>query len=266
MALASLTGFGVNSTPLESVDECLSQPIKHLDETKLYWSRRLKDSVKPIPHGIRSGDVTMHFEHGTTTLAFKYAGGAIVASDSRASAGSYLASPTTEKILPISKYMLGTMAGGAADCLFWERVLAKQCRLFELRNKERMSVAAASKLLANMIYEYKGMGLSMGTMIVGWDKKGIRIYYVDDEGERMMGDMFSVGSGSMYAYGVLDTHYKYGMKDEEAYELARRAIFHAAHRDAASGGFVNLYHVNENGWKAIGKYDIGELYYKYKKS
>ena len=53
------------------------------------------------------------------------------------------------------------MAGGAADCSFWERVLAKQCRIFELRNKERISVAAASKLLANMVYNYKGMGLSM---------------------------------------------------------------------------------------------------------
>ena len=53
------------------------------------------------------------------------------------------------------------MAGGAADCSFWERVLAKQCRIYELRNKERISVAAASKLLANMVYGYKGMGLSM---------------------------------------------------------------------------------------------------------
>lgn len=34
-------------------------------------------------------------------------------------------------------------------------------RIYELRNKERISVAAASKLLANMVYNYKGMGLSM---------------------------------------------------------------------------------------------------------
>ncbi len=31
-------------------------------------------------------------------------------------------------------------------------------------------MAAASKVLANMVYYYKGMGLSMGTMICGWDK------------------------------------------------------------------------------------------------
>ena len=59
-----------------------------------------------------------------------------------------------------------------------------QCRLHELRNKERISVAAASKILSNIVYQYKGMGLSMvrplsplitaadtqGTMICGWDK------------------------------------------------------------------------------------------------
>ncbi len=107
-----------------------------------------------------------------------------------------LASGTVKKIIEINPYLLGTMAGGAADCSFWERNLGVQvlfhsrewrvfdfdtchvaehtlehvhfyfistndnivplsthliiqCRMFELRNKERISVAAASKLLAN---------------------------------------------------------------------------------------------------------------------
>lgn len=37
-------------------------------------------------------------------------------------------------------------------------------RIYELRNKERISVAAASKLLANTLYYYKGMGLSVVSM------------------------------------------------------------------------------------------------------
>lgn len=67
--------------------------------------------------------------------------------------------------------MAGTLAGGAADCVYWDRVLAKQCRMHELRNRERISVAAASKLMANMVYNYKGMGLSIGMMLAGWDKR-----------------------------------------------------------------------------------------------
>ena len=92
--------------------------------------------------------------------------------DSRATGGSYIASQTLKKVIEISLYLLGTMAGGAADCSFWECLLARQCRIYELRNKERISVAATSKLLANMVYQYKGMGLSMGTMVCGWDKRG----------------------------------------------------------------------------------------------
>ena len=156
------------------------------------------------------------------------------------------------------------MAGGAADCQFWERDLGRQCRVYELRNKERISVAAASKLLANTMwvpspprllihthvsiyyiswvwssaiehihgishrtthlshhtlshqtipyhntpypprYQYRGYGLSMGTMVTGWDKTGPQLYYVDNDATRIHGDLFSVGSGSTYAYGVLD--------------------------------------------------------------
>merc|ERR1719197_859343 len=179
------------------------------------------------------------FNHGTTCLAFKFKGGVIVATDSRATAGGYIASQKVKKVIEINPYLLGTMAGGAADCQFWERVLAKECRLYELRNKERISVAAASKILANMVYQYKGMGLSMGTMVCGWDKRGPGLYYVDSDGQRATNYMFSVGSGSTYAYGVMDTGYKYDMTVEEACELGRRAIMHAAHRDAMSGGVVN---------------------------
>lgn len=32
-------------------------------------------------------------------------------------------------------------------------------------------MSAASKLLSNMMLQYRGMGLSMGSMVCGWDKK-----------------------------------------------------------------------------------------------
>lgn len=51
--------------------------------------------------------------------------------------------------------------------------------------------------------------------------------------------MFSVGSGSLYAYGVLDNGYREDLTKEEALDLGQRAIFHAAHRDVYSGGVVN---------------------------
>merc|ERR1712180_292996 len=167
-------------------------------------------------------DLPIDFLHGTTTLGFKYQGGVVLAVDSRATGGMYIGSGRVKKIIEINRFLLGTMAGGAADCMYWERVLSKQCGLYELRNKERISVAAASKLLSNICFNYKGMGLSMGTMIAGFDKRGPGLYYVD-----------------------------------------RRSIYHATHRDAASGGIVRVYHMKPTGFEVISEQDCKDLHYMY---
>ena len=55
---------------------------------------------------------------------------------------------------------------------------------------------------------------------------------------RFTGTLFSVGSGSPYAYGVLDQGWRWDLTDDEAFDLAQRSIYHATFRDAGSGGFV----------------------------
>ncbi|XP_076158126.1 proteasome subunit beta type-8 isoform X1 [Alosa pseudoharengus] len=215
--------------------------------------------------GDNGNGVSIDLNHGTTTLAFKFRHGVIVAVDSRASAGRYIASKEANKVIEINPYLLGTMSGSAADCQYWERLLAKECRLYQLRNKQRISVSAASKLLCNMMLGYRGMGLSMGSMICGWDKKGPGLYYVDDNATRLSGNMFSTGCGNSYAYGVVDSGYREDMTVEEAYELGRRGIAHATHRDAYSGGVVNMYHMREDGWIKVCKEDVSELIHRYRK-
>ena len=65
----------------------------------------------------------MNFDHGTTTLGFKYQGGVLLAVDSRATGGMYIGSGSVKKIIEINRFLLGTMAGGAADCTYWERLV-----------------------------------------------------------------------------------------------------------------------------------------------
>lgn len=266
MALADVLGFSSKSHPFSST----LHDVPHVSEDAMIRQTFVEPpmgdpqlSLRAFAPDKKMDDVKINFNHGTTTLAFKFKHGVIVAVDSRATAGPYIASQTVKKVIEINPYLLGTMAGGAADCSYWERVLAKHCRIYELRNKERISVAAASKLLANIVYGYKGMGLSMGTMICGWDKKGPGLYYVDSDGTRLTNNLFSVGSGSTYAYGVLDSGYKWDLSEEEAYDLGKRSIYHATYRDAASGGVVNLYHMKETGWIKVSQTDVTELHYKY---
>lgn len=208
--------------------------------------------------------ISINFDKGTTTAAFVYKNGIVVCADSRATGGQYIGSQSVRKIIEINKFLLGTMAGGAADCVYWERLLSERCRLYELRNREPISVAAASKLLANMLYNYKGMSLSLGVMICGWDyKKGPKIYMVDNDSRRLPGKMFSIGSGSVYAYGVLDKGYRFDMSDEEAFDLGRRAIYHATHRDAYSGGIIRVYTIQKDGWRIISEDDNTVLHDRY---
>jgi 20S proteasome subunit beta 5 len=200
------------------------------------------------------------FDKGTTCLAFIFQGGVLVSVDSRASQGQYVGSQSVQKVIEINKFLLGTMAGGAADCLFWQRNLAFQVRVWELKNKQRISVAAASKMLANTMAQYRGMGLSMGTMVCGYDKTGPGLYYVDDDATRLKAKRtspyFAVGSGSTYAYGILDTNYKWELTDEQAVALGKRAIYHATHRDAYSGGINNVYLVKPDGWTKVYSGDV----------
>jgi hypothetical protein len=43
------------------------------------------------------------------------------------------------------------------------------------------------------------MGLSMGTMVAGWDKTGPNLYYVDNDGLRIKNEKFSVSLTASFA-------------------------------------------------------------------
>lgn len=275
MSLEAVLGLGPSLTSrLEDYKEMAAlEPLKHEEIEEdghnvkmslplLYSNDKIK--LPRVVDEFTGKQLSIDFRKGTTTAAFLYKNGIVVCADSRATGGEYIFSGTVKKIIPINRFLLGTMAGGAADCSYWERLLSERCRLYELRNREPISVAAASKLLANMLYNYKGRGLSLGVMICGWDRrKGPQIYYVDNDSRRLPGKLFSVGSGSVYALGVLDKGYRYDMSDEEAFDLGRRAIYHATHRDGASGGVVRVYTIQKDGWRVVSEEDQTILHDRY---
>ncbi|KAH8291726.1 hypothetical protein KR018_012172 [Drosophila ironensis] len=203
------------------------------------------------------------FDHGTTTVGFVYQGGIVLCVDSRGSAGKQILSQTTRKVVPISDYMLSTMAGGAADCTYWDRVLSRESRLHELRHKERMTVNAAAQFICNIAAYYDGMGLMMGMMIAGWSDVGPALCYVDSEGSRADGHIFSVGSGCRLALPILDMGYRYNMSDQDADQMAYRSVYEAAKRDLYTGGIIRLYHVVKGGWFLGGVKDFMELHQEF---
>ncbi|KAI5947368.1 proteasome subunit beta type-11 [Manis javanica] len=198
--------------------------------------------------------------HGTTTLAFRFRHGVIAAADTRSSCGNYVCCPASCKVIPVHQHLLGTTSGTSADCVTWYRVLRRELRLRALRDGQLPSVASAAKLLSAMMASYRGLDLCVATALCGWDRSGPALFYVYSDGTRLQGNIFSVGSGSPYAYGVLDRGYRYDMTTQEAYALACRAVAHATRRDAYSGGSVDLFHVREGGWEYMSRNDAWVLY------
>jgi 20S proteasome subunit beta 5 len=216
-------------------------PLQHKFEIDL---KAQKNTNKDIKH-------LMNFHKGTTNVGFTFQGGVVVAVDSRASMGDFNASEEVYKLIRITDKLVGTMAGGAADCLFWEENLGRMVQLYELENNEEMSCASSSQMFANMMYRYRGRGLSIGSIVAGCDSSGTHMYYCDNDGNRVKGDIFTVGSGGTYAYGIVDSNRRWDMTLEEAVNLAKKAIYEATYCDSGSGGSVNVIHIDEKGWHII---------------
>lgn len=97
------------------------------DCTDIVPSLSLKFALPPVPRpsaflraatdDYSNPNCPIKIAHGTTTLAFRFKGGIIVATDSRATAGNWIASQTVKKVIEINPMLLGTMAGGAAVSL-----------------------------------------------------------------------------------------------------------------------------------------------------
>lgn len=93
---------------------------------------------------------------------------------------------------------------------------------------------------------------------------GPRVCYVCSDGLQLRGEIISVGSGSPYAYAVLDDGYRWGMTVDEAVALAREAVFRATHWDAYSGNNVDLFHITALGLRRRDREDLKEEYYREK--
>uniref|UniRef100_A0A668AHV8 Proteasome subunit beta n=1 Tax=Myripristis murdjan TaxID=586833 RepID=A0A668AHV8_9TELE len=218
--------------------------------------------------------------HGTTTLGFIFQGGVIAAADTRASAGGLVCCSIAHKITPIHSHLVVTSSGSGADCVLWERILAREIRLYQLRYRRCLSISGAAKLLSFML---KTMSLKPpGSSLMSDNSSlasvsnqevtvtsrststnsGPRLIYVCSDGTRLQGDVFSVGSGSPYAYGVLDGGLRWSLDKEEAVVLAREAVFRATHRDAYSGNNVDLFHITAQGWRRREREDLKEEYYR----
>ena len=128
--------------------------------------RLLKQMTASQSSGTFDGNKDSQY-HGTTTIAFRNGDSIILCVDSKASIGNYVGSRTVKKIFPVTDRIVATMAGGAADCSYWINLVSMHSSIMAYKYQCNMRTESYAKTLASVFNNYKGMGLSVGTMIAG---------------------------------------------------------------------------------------------------
>ena len=180
------------------------------------------------------------YKTGTTTVACKVKDGVVLATDNRATMGLFVANKNARKLHKIQPYMYMTIAGGVADAIYLIELLRAETEIFNLRNDRQIPVSATAKLLQNILYGEKGW-YQVGLLLGGYSEpEGAKVYDLGGYGSLLEEDYASVGSGSVFAIGVLETEWRPDLTLEEGMNLCVKAVRSAIIRDIASGNGIDV--------------------------
>ena len=197
---------------------------------------------------------------GTTTVSLVGKNFVVLGAESKSTFGYMVDSKVARKIYPLDTHIALTMAGVAGDALAIIRVLKAQIKLYKLE-RGPITVKAAVTLLSNMLQSSRYFPYFVQFIIAGYDFRGPQIYSLDPLGAIDEKDKFyATGSGSPFAYGVLEAEYKENLSQKDAIALVYKAIKAAIERDIASGGKKILIAViDEKGYRELSEQEIQRL-------
>jgi proteasome beta subunit len=184
---------------------------------------------------------------GATTIGVRVEEGVVLASEKRVSYGFIVTSKSAKKIFKISDYLGIACAGLIGDMQAIARSLRAELRLYELDTNRRMSIRAAAKLLANILFSQRYMPLMSETLVGGLDDSGSHLFVLDAIGSLIEDDYAALGSGATIAIGILEAGYRKDMTVDEAKDLAIRAVRAAIERDALSGDGIDVLTITKKG-------------------
>ena len=193
---------------------------------------------------------------GTTTVGITCVDGVVFASERRASMGNLVAHKVAEKIFKIDNHIAATIAGSVADAQSLMKIISAETALYRLRNGKDISLEAAAAVSSNILHSSPAY---VQTLIGGVDDTGASIYSLDAAGGMIKDTFISTGSGSTFAYGVLEDRFHEDITVDEAKELALRAIKAATERDTYSGNGFLVAEVTKDGYKMLEKEEVESI-------
>jgi proteasome beta subunit len=197
--------------------------------------------------------------HGTTTVGLVCSDGVVLATDTRVTAGGFIAHKRGKKLLKIDDNIAMTISGGVADAQNVVDTLKYYTNLYRIERGRPMPVKAAAQVVSNMLFSSRLYPFIADVLVGGVDTSGGSIYNVDIFGSINKEKMLATGSGSPVAYGVLESEFKEGIPAAKAYPLAAKAIIAATKRNVATGDHFDVAILDEQGFREISEEEKGRL-------
>ncbi len=190
---------------------------------------------------------------GTTTVGAVCSDGVILGTDTRATMGSYVASKRAKKVYQITDSLAMTIAGGVAVAQRIVDILKINARLFEFEKGRPMPVSTAARLVSNILFSNRsvGMPLPLQALIGGFDDTGPHVFNLDPFGSLTEEKVVSTGSGSPFAYGVLEDRFKEECSIDEMLPVVVSAVDSAMKRDTASGDSFDVAVISKEGYREL---------------
>jgi len=188
---------------------------------------------------------------GTTTVGIICNDGIVFSTDTRVTAGLYVAHRHGKKVYEIDRHLGITIAGVVADAQSVVETLKANANLFRLENGRPMPVSAAARLAANILFSSRGFPLIVQALLGGVDETGSHIFQIDPLGSITEEKYVSTGSGSPVAYGVLEDQFSKKMTMKEGIALASRAVAAAIRRNAATGDSFDIVVIDKKGYREL---------------
>ena len=137
-----------------------------------------------------------------------------------------------------------------------DKFVEAELQLKKIRTGNDVTVKEAVNLLASIVYgniRQMSMIPSISHFIVGGkDEDGFHLYDLSPDGSIIETDEYvSSGSGSVMAYGVLETLYKKDMSVDEALKVGIKSVNAAVQRDIASGNGIDIFTITKEGVKKV---------------
>ncbi len=200
---------------------------------------------------------------GTTTIGIKCKDGVVLAADRRATAGNLIVDKRAEKVHKLSDYFACTIAGSVSEAQLLIKLIKAELKLKEMRTGKFPTAKEAANLLGGLLYSSirrMSMMPAVAHFLLGArDSKGVHLYDLFPDGSvTHVPDYVSSGSGSVFAYGVLESQYTANLTVKEGIALATKAINAALQRDTYSGNGIEVAVVLPN---SVEKVEVRELRY-----